>query len=128
MSTSIFSAAMSADSNGLFGTLDAELEQAVSLFSKQNTARLRLRFFIGIQFAWVNQWVSKADSLIHTSFTVCPHQLTSLGRWGFSFPPLHAAHFSIYMLKMVGSVTILGPSQHNNSAALSDLELLNYLK
>jgi hypothetical protein len=51
MSTSIFSAAMSADSNGLFGTLDAELEQAVSLFSKQNTARLRLRFFIGIQFA-----------------------------------------------------------------------------
>jgi hypothetical protein len=32
------------------------------------------------------------------------------------------------MLKMVGSVTILGPSQHNNSAALSDLELLNYLK
>jgi hypothetical protein len=29
-------AAMSADSDGLFGTLDAELEQAVSLFSKQH--------------------------------------------------------------------------------------------
>jgi len=36
MSISIFSAAMSADSDGLFGTLDAELEQAVSLFSKQH--------------------------------------------------------------------------------------------
>jgi len=32
------------------------------------------------------------------------------------------------MLKMVGYVTILGLYQHNNSAALSDLEPLNYLK
>jgi len=31
------------------------------------------------------------------------------------------------MLKMVGYVTILGLYQHNNSAALSDLESLNYL-
>jgi len=29
---------------------------------------------------------------------------------------------------MVDYVTILGLSQHNNSAALSGLELLNYLK
>ncbi len=36
MNDSISSAAMSVDSNGLFGTLDAELEQAVSLFSKQH--------------------------------------------------------------------------------------------
>jgi len=50
------------------------------------------------------------------------------GQWGFSFPPLHASHFSTYMLKMVGYVTILGLYQHNNSAALSDLEPLNYLK
>ena len=45
MSTSIFSAAMSADFDGLFGTLDAELEQAVSLFSKEHCGASAPLFF-----------------------------------------------------------------------------------
>jgi hypothetical protein len=51
-----------------------------------------------------------------------------LGSMGVTFSTLHAFHFSIYMLKMVAYVTILGLSHHNNSAVLSELELLNYLK
>ena len=35
---------------------------------------------------------------------------------------------SLYMLKMVTLVKVLGLSQPNNSAALSDLNPLNYLK
>jgi hypothetical protein len=78
--------------------------------------------------AYVNRTVvQKLLVLLYTLWPL-PHQPSVLGSMGVFFSSLHAFHFSIYMLKMVGYVTILGLSQHNNSAALLDLELLNYLK
>jgi hypothetical protein len=94
---------------------------------QQSGAPVAGGFLYGIGFAR-QIWVSEDWASLRISPWIAPIGFCAPCRWGFSFLTLHAFHFSIYMLKMVAYVTILGLSHQNKSAALSELEPLNYLK
>jgi hypothetical protein len=71
----------------------------------------------------LRELISEVSMVAHSfQYLFFCHAPIGIGSVGVFFSPLHASHFSIYTLKMVGYVTILGLYQHNNSAALSDLE------